>query len=193
METTVCCYSYEWELKSKTNFITDKRLDIINWKDGDEKQYYQEEMEYLKVHDPAEYAQKKQYEAEDVAAGAEIACNVSMRWSKRIFDEHIARAPDKTLVVLEYNATTAWIMKERIEQAAERGDRWLVLSFFHNDEETPQMLTGWTAEEMLEEKVSWLSGISEFPFIHTVEIPLAMTLTEDYLRGLFEQYIMGKE
>jgi hypothetical protein len=193
METTVCCYRYEWELKSRTNFITDKRLDIINWKDDDEKQYYQEELEYLKAHDPAQYARLKQDEEERIAAGKEIDCKTSVEWHKHIFDEHLAREPDKTLVVLEFNVITAEIMKKRIAEAASRGDRCLVLSFFHNDEETPQMMTSWTPERILKEKISWLRGISNSPFVHTVEIPLGMTLTEDYLRGLFERYIMGKE
>jgi hypothetical protein len=193
METTVCCYHYDWLLKSRTNFITDKRLDIIKWKDGDDEKYYQEEMDYLKEHDPAEYATQKQYEEEEVAAGMEFARRASFQWSKRIFDEHLARESDKTLVVMEFNVITAETMRERIAEAAKRGDRWLVLSFFHNDEDTTQMLTGWTPEQMLEEKVSWLGAISNFPFVHTVEISLSETLTEDYLRGLFERYIMGKE
>jgi len=54
------------------------------------------------------------------------------------------------------------------------------------------MLTGWTNERMLEEKFSWMHGMMNFPFIKRVEIPIDKTLTEEYLRDLFQEYALSK-
>jgi len=177
LETPVCCYHYDSELKARGIFLNDKKINDRRL-NGD--WLWSEE-------------EKALWEAEIEASPGEG----EWTWRGKILEEYLEREPRKTLVVMEYDAMSAWLF---IELARGGGgpprprpdERWLFLSFFHSDEDTVKMLTGWTNERMLEEKFSWMHGMMNFPFIKRVEIPIDKTLTEEYLRDLFQEYALSK-
>jgi hypothetical protein len=115
-------------------------------------------------------------------------------WWDWVFDEIRAKDPEKTLIEMRYCDTTSSIVKKRIKAGyyQERGDRLLCLSFFHNDEDTQNLfLGGNTPEHLMEIRDEWIKILKKFPCVEIVEIPYDFTLTEGYLRGLFNRYITG--
>jgi len=174
LETPVCCYRYDSELRARGIFLNDKNVDDRRL-NGD--WLWSEE-------------EKARWEAEIEAR----ADKDEWEWRIGILEEYLAREPRKTLVVMEYDAAALWtfIYFARLRGFPDPGDRWLFLSFFHSDDDTVKMITGWTDEQILEEKFSWMSGMMNYPFVKQVEIPINETITEEFLRDLFEQHALSR-
>ena len=111
-----------------------------------------------------------------------------------VFEEIRGREPEKTLVEMRENGIASIIGDFiRKDYYKKRGDRLLCLSFFHNDEDTANLMWQCTPEELLEDKAEWIRWFMNYPFIKLVEIPHDFTLTEDYMRGLFEEHVLNIE
>jgi hypothetical protein len=195
LETGSSCYRYDSELRARTLFINDRRLTF--------DPYHNE-------------GETPEQEAEDALWDAQIAeqygnSSKTEPWRGDILAEYLRQEPLKTLIVMDYNAGVGWLFRCLLKNVTVVGpghyeeihdrmktpipgpdDRWLVLSFFHNDEDTRSMIFSGDPQETVDSKIQWLTGMLEFPFIKTVEIPYDFDLTEDYLRDLFEQYVLGK-
>lgn len=118
-------------------------------------------------------------------------------WTDAVFEKHLADDADKSLVLINYNPTVADILDKRLAEDYydERGDRLLILSFFHNDEDTAQKLDDWySPKERLAEKNALLALFKErHPYIIIREIPFDFTLSASWLMERFEEYILGKQ
>lgn len=178
LTTDVCCYRYDHDLRARTQFIEDRRLYQSSlWTEEEAARYK---------------AESALYEEE-------------MDWLHAVFNEWRAKEPHKTLVELDCGA--AEVLKERITgyKTAEmmnnsiHGElmkpetRALVISFFHNDQETAgRYFDASSPEDRLERKMKWLEYFMPYSkWIKTVEIPYDFTLTEEYLRDLFKEYILA--
>jgi hypothetical protein len=178
LTTDACCYRYDPGLRARTRFIDDRRLQWDCWTRSERRHYYM---------------------AEDIfkarCYSGKIKRPLNFPWYEEIFDQNIAKEPEKTLIEMKYTGVVKFIFEERIKHDyyKKRGDRVLVLSFFHSDEDTKELMYGnCTPEDLVEDKINWLKIFMEVaPFIKTVEIPYDFTLTEEYMRGLFEQYVLS--
>ena len=176
--TDVCCYRYDHELAARTQFINDKRL-CWKWSRSERRHYER---------------------SQDIFAFSKKESETGRRppdyeWWEEVLEKNRAREPEKTLIEIPANAITLYLLwKWRRQNIFEdRGERVLVLSFFHNDEDTENLTYGGIQPgQLVQSKISWLRlFMEEHPYIKTVEIPYDFTLTEEYLRGLFDQYVLS--
>ncbi|MDR2519385.1 MAG: hypothetical protein LBD13_08265 [Spirochaetaceae bacterium] len=172
--TDVCCYRYGHDLRARTQFLSDRRLDYRErWTDEE----------------------KARFDAEAAAYGEQVD------WFHKVFNECRDREPDKTLVEMDYTMSIDAVLSERIrgyypadiegnpilEKKIQPETRALVLSFFHSDKETAERyFDASTPEERLARKADWLTCFLRVDYLKTVEIPYDFTLTEEYLRDLFK-------
>ena len=171
--TPVCCYQYDPELRARTQFITDRRLHRCLWTRS-ETRHYNEMRE--------RYSKSINYLAR------------MPQWYEAVFEEVRAREPDKTLVeVYAEGVVPCGVVDIQMKRGyyEQRGDRLLCVSFFHSDDETLELYTSSSPEEILEAKASWIESIMRHPYAKLVEIPFDFTLTEEYMQGLFEQYVLS--
>jgi hypothetical protein len=178
LTTDVCCYQYDPQLQACTQFITDRRLRWNCWTRSERRHYH---------------AQQDLFRAKVVSK--EIKRPLNYPWYEEVFDQIRAQEPDKTLIEMPYNGVTSTMLEWRIKDGyfKERGDRILVVSFFHSDDETRGLFYGGDPQDLLDSKFAWISAIIQSkPFIKAVEIPLDFTLTKEYMRGLFEQYVLSE-
>ena len=169
--TPVCSYQYDPELRERTQFITDRRLYPCLWTRSETRHY---------INAMNNYSKDKNYWTEP-------------HWYEAVFEEVRAREPDKTLVEVYPSGVVPYgVIDEQIKRGyyERRGDRLLCVSFFHSDEETLELWTKSTPEELLETKAGWIEDIMRHPYAKLVEIPFDFTLTVEYLQGLFEQYVL---
>jgi hypothetical protein len=178
LTTSMACYNYDPELRARTQFITDRRLMRGRWTRSEGDHY-----------------RKAISDCWNNAASVDIRKRLSEShgWHNMVFDENRAREPEKTLIEMEYGSVTVGLLQERIEKGYFRGDRPLFLSFFHNDEDTGELMYGnCTPEDLVKSKIDWIEDIMKAAhFIKIVEIPYDFTLTEEYMRGLFEHYVLS--
>jgi len=175
--TSVCCYRYDPRLRARTQFIKDRRLYPDCWTRSERKHYFEARQAFEK-------------RCNDL----KLPFWDRPDWYEEVFDEIRAREPDKTLVEMRRSDVIARVIDERIQQDyyKKRGDRLLCLSFFHNDEDTMNLMWSCEGEELLEDKAAWIeSYFIGYPYIKLVEIPCNFTLTEEYMRGLFEEYVLN--
>lgn len=174
--TTVCCYRYDPNLMACTQFVKDPRLYPSRWTRSERRHYSIARQKF------EDYRNKC----------SEVPLNYE--WWEKVFDDIRAEEPDKTLVELRQGGVASYVVDKRIKEGyyERRGDRLLCLSFFHNDEDTKALLWGCPEEELLEDKASWIAAFTCYPHVKMIEIPYDFTLTEEYLRGLFEQYVLNK-
>jgi uncharacterized protein YkuJ len=177
MTTDVCCYHYDPQLEACTQFMYDRRLRNTCWTRSERKHYRRMEDEFREKMFSGQIKRPPHYQ-----------------WYEEIFDTLRAQEADKTLIELPYNGLTSFILDERLKRGyfEKRGDRVLVVSFFHSDEDTKTLMYGGDPQDLLESKFSWIAAILQAkPFIKAVEIPMDFMLTKDYMRGLFEQYVLS--
>jgi hypothetical protein len=171
--TPMCNYQYDPELLARTQFITDRRLHPCLWTRSERRHY--DEMR-------ARYEKSINY----------FVC--MPQWYESVFEEVRAREPDKTLVeIYAKGAVPFGVVDEQVKRGyyEKRGDRLLCVSFFHNDDETLDLTLNLTPEKVLEAKAGWIEDIMRHPYAKLVEIPFDFTLTDEYLRGLFDQYVLN--
>jgi hypothetical protein len=167
--TDVCCYRYDPALRARTQIIEDRRICCTRWTPRERKAYYAAEDKYNLHH-----------------------VNTICDYWKSVFIENRAREPDKTLIEMPVNRFTMTILWNLMRNVynREHNDRALVFSFFHSDDETAGFSDGSPPELLLQNKGSWLEMfMKDYAFVRTVEIPYDFTLTEEYMRGLFEEHI----
>jgi len=171
--STVCCYRYDPELRARTQFIKDRRIYPSYWTRSERRHYKEERIRNVQNYNYHLYHNP---------------------WMSAVFEEIRAREPEKTLVEMRENGIASIIGDFiRTDYYGKRGDRLLCLSFFHNDEDTANLMWQCTPEQLLEEKAAWISWFLNYSFIKLVEIPHDFTLTEDYMRGLFEEHVLNAE
>jgi len=95
------------------------------------------------------------------------------------------------LVLMEFNPSLALGLETAAKEFGKRwGTRWLVLSFFHSDEDTLKLPQTDDYADSLEQKADWLLAMNNVPFVKKVEIPLDAVITEEDIRGWFKEYIV---
>ncbi|MDR3325371.1 MAG: hypothetical protein LBS82_05235 [Spirochaetaceae bacterium] len=194
LETGSSRYRYNRKLKARTLFINDRRLGLYPF------------------HNEGETPEQ---EAEDALWDAQMNAEPYKgdEWARQgdLLAEYLRQEPIKTLVVMDYCTGLGWLFRHLLKNATNvrqddcqeihdkmetpipcLNDRWLILSFFHNDEDTCSMIACCSPEKLIASKIQYLTEMLEFPFIRTVEIPYDFDLTEECLRDLFEQYVLGK-
>jgi len=177
LATDVCCYRYDPALRARTQFFNDSRICHTRRSPAERRHYFAEEDRF----------RIERWKSSDKKMN-------NYCWYLYIHDLNRAKEPHKTLIEMPTNCYTMFILEKSIKEGffKLRGERPLVLSFFHNDEDTGNLMYGCPPEQLLEDKASWISMfIKQYPFVKIVEIPYDFTLTEDYMVGLFEQYMLS--
>ena len=178
LTTDVCCYQYDYELAARTQFMYDRRFAPGRWTRSERRHYERAQDIFDSRKREDKTGRLLHYE-----------------WWEEVFDQNRAREPGKTLVEIPATGITLHLLWKWTEEGSfkKRGERVLALSFFHNDEDTESMMYGGVQPgDLVQSKISWLETfMKQYPFIRTVEIPYDFTLTEEYLRGLFDQYVLS--
>jgi hypothetical protein len=164
---SVICYQYDSWLKPRVQTIDEWRLRVGHWTETEEALYDQETENHVHKYGEPDY------------------------WESAL-DNNRALEPEKTLVEIDYDSVLArHVLGKRLYEGwyRSRGERICAITFFHNDNDTANMLfDGNTPQRRLELKEHYLACCLNAPFVKTVEIPYDFILTKEYLRDLFMEY-----
>ena len=107
--------------------------------------------------------------------------------ASQYFNKIVEAVKSGNSVILMYFTTlAAEILKELREEKESNASDWLILSFFHSDEELLNADITFTSEQRLNLKRREIMKILEYPFIHKVEVPYRFEITREYLIELLK-------
>jgi hypothetical protein len=112
----------------------------------------------------------------------------NVREFSAVFIENLAKAvlANTLFISIPYNHLIAKAVELHLQTYHSDGlDHWPVVSFFHDDESTSR-LSYPPGADPLDDKVTIIYDMLDFPFIKKIEIPCYSVISAQYLFGFFD-------